>query len=345
MVNTTNAAAAAVLLLLAASAAAQCTLNTPLRTLAARSGRFFGGMLSTTLLHDERAMRLADRHFGITTAENECKMDATEPWPNYFTFGPCDAILNHARQHKMAFRGHALVWYAQVPTWMKNLQSPEAKRQAIVNHINGVMSHYRGKVYAWDVVNEAVDDSARGLRYSDWFPAVPDFIDVAFRTARHADPHAKLFYNDYGADGLSPKANYIYNMIRAMKQRGVPIDGIGFQMHVGTQWSPSEEDMRRNFQRFADLGLEIHITEADVACQNRQWDWGRQAQIYSNIARACMAVSRCKSLELWGVVDKYSWLNKPGVQPTGLIFDDNYNHKPAACAIEDVLMHAHHRHH
>eukprot|EP00727_Mastigamoeba_balamuthi_P008848 m51a1_g4586 putative endo- -beta-xylanase (336) ;mRNA; f:181463-182742 len=328
---------AVAVLLLAASASAACTLNTPLNALAARSGRFFGGMLSTTLLHDGRAIALADRHFGITTAENECKMDATEPQPNHFTFGPCDSIFNHAASHHMAFRGHALVWHAQMPGWMKSLQ-PAAKKQAMIHHINGVMAHYKGKVYAWDVVNEAVDDGARGLRQSDWYPAVPDFIDVAFRTARAADPHAKLFYNDYGADGLSSKANYIYNMIKAMKQRGVPIDGIGFQMHVGTQWSPSQEDMRKNFQRFADLGLEIHLTEADVACQNRQADWGKQAQVYGNIARACMAVRNCKSLELWGVVDKYSWLNKPGVQPTGLIFDDNYNAKPAACTIQDALQ-------
>eukprot|EP00727_Mastigamoeba_balamuthi_P009329 m51a1_g5018 putative endo- -beta-xylanase (338) ;mRNA; f:285639-286837 len=332
---------AVLLAALVASASAACTLNTPLNALAARSGRFFGGMLSMTLLNDPRAMALADRHFSITTAENECKMDATEPQPGRFTFGPCDTIFNHATSHKMAFRGHALVWHAQVATWVKGLPTGAAKKQAMINHINGVLAHYKGKVYAWDVVNEAVNDTATRLRNCDWYPAVPDYIDVAFRTARAADPSTKLFYNDYGADGLTPKANYIYNMIKGMKARGVPIDGIGFQMHVGTDWSPSQEDMRRNFQRFADLGLEVHITEADVLCRNRQADWTKQAQIYGNIARACMAVKGCKSLELWGVVDKYSWLNKPGVPATGLIFDDNYNAKPAACAIQDALAQAH----
>eukprot|EP00727_Mastigamoeba_balamuthi_P012931 m51a1_g8260 putative endo- -beta-xylanase (339) ;mRNA; f:9472-10735 len=332
--------ALAVLASLAAAAAANCHLATGLRDLAAKKGRIFGGEITPAQFHDTKNNELAAKNFGIITAGSQCKMGYTEPQQGRFDFRLCDAVYNFAKQHNMLFRGHNLVWHVQVAQWMNHLSTPEAKRRAIVNHINGVLAHYKGKVYAWDVVNEAVADGANGLRHSMWYPAVPDYIDVAFRTARHADPHAKLFYNDYNADGLNSKSNYIYNMVKSMKARGVPIDGVGFQMHVSAQWSPSEDSMRRNFQRFADLGLEVHVTEADVPCNNGRADWDKQAQVYAKIARACLAVSRCKSLQVWGGADQYSW---KGTGKTALIWDTNYNAKPAACAIAEVYEGTHRR--
>eukprot|EP00727_Mastigamoeba_balamuthi_P004167 m51a1_g13748 putative endo- -beta-xylanase (399) ;mRNA; r:195014-196275 len=329
---------AALVLCVAVTASATCTLSTSMREAAAKTGRFFGGCLTSGHFNDAKYLELADRHYGITTAENECKIDATEPQRGKFSFQYCDAVLKHAQDHNMAFRGHTLVWHGQVPQWMRDLQTPAEKKEAMVGHINGVLAHYKGQVYGWDVVNEAVDDSATKLRDSLWYPALPDFIDIAFRTARAADPKAKLFYNDYGADGLTRKSDYIYNMVKCMKQRGVPIDGVGLQMHLSIKWNPpSEDELRRNFQRFADLGLEIHLTESDVYCHNGRADWDKQAQVYTNITRACLAVSGCKSFELWGVVDQYSWL-KP--ESTSLVFDSSYAPKPAACAIMDEFLKA-----
>eukprot|EP00727_Mastigamoeba_balamuthi_P008278 m51a1_g4072 putative endo- -beta-xylanase (360) ;mRNA; f:758074-759535 len=282
---------------------------------------------------------LASKHFDIITAENECKIDATEPQQGHFTFDGCDAMLNYAQSHNMHFRGHTLVWHSQAPQWMSNIKDANQLRGALVSHVNGVLGHYKGKAYAWDVVNEAVADDGKGLRQSFWYPLVPDFIDLAFKTARNADPSAKLFYNDYGADSIwQQKSTYIYNMVKSMKERGIPIDGVGFQMHVSTNWSPSQEDIRKNLQRFADLGLEVHITETDVGT-NGPSEWDKQAQIYANVANACLAVSTCKSYMVWGVVDKYSWL-KPADVKTGLIFDSNYTPKPAACSIYDAFIKA-----
>eukprot|EP00727_Mastigamoeba_balamuthi_P006224 m51a1_g2220 putative endo- -beta-xylanase (363) ;mRNA; f:218813-219953 len=315
----------------AATASATCTLTTSLAAAAARTGRLFGGCLATAHFNDAKYLQLGDRHFAIVTAENECKMEATEPQPGQFTFQGCDAILNHAKAHNMTFRGHTLVWHAQVAPWMEALKTPAEKKKAIINHINGVLAHYKGKAYAWDVVNEAVNDSATKLRSSVWYPDVPDFIDIAFRTARAADPKAKLFYNDYGADGLGAKSDYVYNMIKGMKQRGVPIDGVGFQMHLGTTWSPG--NLLSNFQRFGALGLEIHITEVDVGCRNAS-EWGKQAQMYVDVAKACLAVPACKSFVVWGVVDQYSWR----VAKTPLLFDSSYAPKPAACALRDTFV-------
>eukprot|EP00727_Mastigamoeba_balamuthi_P012935 m51a1_g8264 putative endo- -beta-xylanase (783) ;mRNA; f:22733-26343 len=296
------------------------------------------GEVSPMQFSDSRNTELSAKHYGIITAGNECKMDATEPQRGHFNFQGCDAVYNWARSHNMQFRGHNLVWHNQIAQWMRRLNSAAEKKQAIIDHINGVLGHYKGKVYAWDVVNEAVSDgNTHSLRQSNWYPAVPDFIDVAFRAARAADPHAKLFYNDYGADGLGGKSDYIYNMVKGMKSRGVPIDGVGFQMHVSTQWSPSEDSMRRNFQRFAALGLDVHITEADVATSGGQGDWQKQAQVFGNMARACMAVPRCKSFQVWGSIDRTSWL---GAAKTALLFDNSYNPKPAACTVESVLLSA-----
>eukprot|EP00727_Mastigamoeba_balamuthi_P001221 m51a1_g11096 putative endo- -beta-xylanase (530) ;mRNA; r:37643-40363 len=319
------------------AAAESCTLSTDLKTAAARSGRYFGGCLSSGHMSDSKYLALADKHFSITTAENECKMDATEPSNGKFSFTACDSILSHAQAHNMKFRGHALVWHSQVPAWMKILGTAAAKKQAMIDHIKGVLAHYKGKVYAWDVVNEAVDDSGTKLRDKDsnWYPAISDFIDVAFTTARAADPSTKLFYNDYGADSYtSTKATYIYNMVKSMKQRGIPIDGVGFQMHLGTSWTVSEEDHRKNFQRFADLGLEVHLTELDVSSSGSS-DWQKQAETYSRAAKACMAVSKCKSFEVWGVVDQYSWL---GSAKTGLLWDSSYAAKPATCSVLNAFL-------
>eukprot|EP00727_Mastigamoeba_balamuthi_P000156 m51a1_g10137 putative endo- -beta-xylanase (424) ;mRNA; f:32619-33960 len=332
----TRPAVLALLVLVAGAVASTCTLSMGLNEAAQKSGRYFGGCLAKGYLTDTKYVALADKHFGITTAENECKMDATEPTSGTFSFTSCDAILSHAQANNMKFRGHTLVWHSQVPTWMTSLTTAAAKRAAIVSHIKGVLSHYKGKVYAWDVVNEAVADTGTALRTSNWYPDVPDFIDLAFNTSRAADPSAKLFYNDYGADGYSQtKATYIYNMVKSMVQRGIPIDGVGFQMHLGTSWSLTEEDHRKNFQRYADLGLEVHITEADVSCSSGSSDWTAQAETFARVARACGAVSTCKSFEVWGVTDSYSWL---GSAKTGLVFDSSYTAKPAACSILEALL-------
>ena len=241
----------------------------------------------------------------MITAENEMKIDATEPNQNQFNFTNADRIYNWAVQNGKRVRGHTLAWHSQQPRWMQNL-SGTALRKAMINHINGVMAHYRGNIYAWDVVNEAFADSGGGRRPSNLQSTGNDWIEVAFRTARAADPAAKLCYNDYNIDNWTwAKTQGVYNMVRDFKQRGVPIDCVGFQSHFNCG-SPYNCNYRTTLQNFAALGVDVAITELDI-----QGSGTTQANTYANVVNDCLAVSRCVGITVWGVRDR-----TPGARAT-----------------------------
>ena len=206
--------------------------------------------------------------------------------------------MNWARNNGKQVRGHALLWHNQMPGWAKNL-SGSALRNAAINHVTKVATYYKGKVYAWDVVNEAFADDGRGSRRDSALQRTGnDWIEAAFRAARAADPNAKLCYNDYNTDGINAKSTGVYNMVKDFKARGVPIDCVGFQSHLGTSL---QSDYQANLQRFSDLGVEVQITELDIQTG------GNQANMYAGVTNACMKVSRCKGITTWGVRDTDSW--------------------------------------
>jgi endo-1,4-beta-xylanase len=255
------------------------------------------------------------------------KWDATEPSRGNFTFGAADRIANHALSRGMKVRGHTLVWHAQTPGWVQNLPANEL-RAAMNNHINGVMSHYRGKVFAWDVVNEAFADGGPvgTLRSSIFQQRLGNgFIEEAFRAARAADPNAKLCYNDYNIDDAAAnKTRGVYNMVRDFKARGVPIDCVGLQSHFGQV----PGNYQQNIAQFAALGVDVQITELDIGGSGTA-----QADAYRRVTQACMAVPRCTGVTTWGITDKYSW--RSGDTP--LLFDGNFNKKPAYDAVLTTL--------
>jgi len=186
------------------------------------------------------------------------------------------------------------------------------------------------------VVNEAVDDSGGSNVFKNappWYPAIPNYVNLTFQYARQASSSMKLFYNDYGGEGAGTKSDKIYNMVRGMKQGGIPIDGVGLQMHVSTSYYPSPTDVGNNIKRLTALGLEVHITEMDVSCSGSS-QYATQAQIYGNMLQTCLGIPGCKSFQSWGMTDKYSWL---GTSQHPLPFDENYNWKPAANTILSVL--------
>ncbi|MGY4642990.1 endo-1,4-beta-xylanase [Cellulomonas sp. URHB0016] len=291
---------------------------------AAERGRYFGTAIAGGRLGDSAYTTIANREFTMVTAENEMKMDATEPVQNQFSFTNGDRILSWATSNGKRVRGHTLAWHGQQPTWMQNM-SGSSLRSAMINHITQVATHYKGKVYAWDVVNEAYSDNGSGgRRDSNLQRTGNDWIEVAFRTARSADPNAKLCYNDYNTDGINAKSTGVYAMVRDFKSRGVPIDCVGFQSHLG---SGIPSDYQANLQRFADLGVDVQITELDVA------QGGNQANIYGSVTRACLNVSRCTGITVWGVRDSDSW--RTGDNP--LLFDGSGNKKAAYTAVQNAL--------
>ncbi|MEV4313656.1 endo-1,4-beta-xylanase [Actinocrispum sp. NPDC049592] len=316
------AAAGTMTLFPAAADAAAATLGAA----AAQSGRYFGTAVAAFKLGDQQYSSILDREFTMITPENEMKWDATEPSRNNFTFGSADQIVNHARSHNQRMRGHTLVWHSQLPGWVGGIRDANTLRSVMNNHINGLMSHYRGQIYAWDVVNEAFADGGSGQQRSSVFHDVlgNGFIEEAFRTARAADPAAKLCYNDYSIeDWNSAKTQGVYRMVQDFRSRGVPIDCVGFQSHFGNGGPPG--NFQTTLSNFAALGVEVQLTELDIAQAS--------ASAYSNTARACLNVPKCAGMTTWGVRDSDSW--RSGENP--LLFDRNGNKKAAYDSVLTAL--------
>ncbi|GIH95628.1 beta-xylanase [Planobispora siamensis] len=310
------------------SAPADAAAST-LAAAAQQSGRYFGTAIAAGKLGDQTYTTIANREFDMITAENEMKIDATEPNRGQFNFSAGDRVYNWAVQNGKRVRGHTLAWHSQQPGWMQAL-SGSSLRQAMINHINGVMGHYRGKIYAWDVVNEAyADGNSGGRRDSNLQRTGNDWIEVAFRTARAADPSAKLCYNDYNIDNWNwAKTQGVYNMVRDFKQRGVPIDCVGLQSHFNSN-SPYNSNYRTTIQSFAALGVDVQITELDIQ--------GGSATTYANVVNDCLAVPRCTGITVWGVRDSDSWL---GANTSPLLFDGNGNKKAAYNSVLNALNNA-----
>ena len=325
-----------------------------MKAAASCTGRLFGAALASSHL-SESAYATAAREHSFVTPENEMKWDQIEPTRGSFTFGPADQIVSFAMQNGMKIKGHTLVWYKQLPTWVTSLTTAADVSQAMVDHINGVVGHYKGKVTAWDVVNEAwITDTKTGdgnpmLRDSIFSSTIgPSCIDEAFMAARQADPGALLFYNEFAAEGLSDKSTAVYNMVKDMKNRGIPIDGVGMQMHIGYNTNPTAADVATNMQRLADLGLKVFISEMDVDECAGYSDAQEKVQ-YHDIVAACVAQPACAAVTVWGITDKYTWediANNPnsnagcatGQLPAPLLLDANYGKKSAYTGVMDALL-------
>ncbi|THV42508.1 endo-1,4-beta-xylanase [Glycomyces buryatensis] len=292
---------------------------------AAESGRYFGAAIAPNYLGEAGYADTLNAEFNSIVAENAMKWDATEPAQGQFDFSGGDQLVAHAQDNGMEVRGHTLVWHAQQPSWAQGLTG-DALRGAMLGHIDGVASHYAGQISSWDVVNEAfAEDGTR--RQSNLQIELGDaWIEEAFVAADAADPDAKLCYNDYNTDGINAKSDGIYDMVADFLARGVPIDCVGFQSHlsVGADLSTYQA----NLERFAELGVDVEITELDVGGEG-----SAQADVYRTVTEACMAIERCTGITVWGITDKYSWRG----EDTPLLFDDNYGKKEAYQAVLDAL--------
>jgi endo-1,4-beta-xylanase len=282
------------------------------------------------------------RHFDYLTAEWEMKMDPIERDFGHFDFSGADAIVAFAEAHVMKVKGHALVWHGATPSWMSSLSSAEA-RTAVEDYIRTVGGHYKGRLVAWDVVNEAVADDGSGLRDTVFLQKLgPDYIADAFRLARSADPTALLFYNDYAGEGLGAKSDQIYNLVKGLRQSGVPVVGVGLQMHIEASGYPSASDMASNVARLTDLGLLVNISEMDVRIHNasgsQQQRLEAQRSRYHDIVAVCAAAPRCHGVTFWGFTDKYSWIDSTFGPDDPLLFDDTYHAKPAFFGVDDAFL-------
>lgn len=324
--------------------------------------RRVGVAVSAARLEDPAYAATVAAQFNQITPENEMKWEAIEPEPGVFDFTGADAIVAFARDNGMTVRGHTLVWHSQLAPWVEALVGADAVREAMTRHIQTVVTHYRdtfpGVVVAWDVVNEAMNVMQGPMggtpiyRDSVFYRELGEgFIAEAFQIARAADPDVQLFYNDFGVEGTAgAKSTGTFDMVSGLVNTGVPIDGMGFQMHTGPlDQGPNADDFGANLARYEALGLQVEVTEMDVSlCAIGGSVLGLELQRYryNRVVSACFATASCRSVSLWGLADPNSWLNDTGCMqggvvidtlPAPLAFDEGYQRKPAWWGVYDAL--------
>lgn len=313
-----------------------------LRAVAARSARFVGTAVDAQLLMvDHEYAGVVAREFNSMTAENVMKWQLIHPAPERFDFAAADSIVDFARRHRMRIRGHTLVWHNQLPDYVAAL-SPDELRLALQQHIETVVGRYRQQVSVWDVVNEPINDFGGALRETLFSQRLgPDYIAEALRLSHSADPDAELFINDYLVDGINQKSTALYNLARDLLARGVPLHGVGLQMHLGGIFGRAPSNTQRNIERFVALGLRVEITEMDVQVRDQPGDLPQrlaaQARIYHDIVAACVAVRGCDAITFWGFTDRNSWIDAAFGPDDPLLFDEMLQPKPAYFSVLTAL--------
>ena len=318
----------------------------PLRALAEKRGFLIGAAVAMPLLDSAEYRQTLSREFNLCVAENAFKMEALRPARDRFDFRQVDRLCAFAQTNRLKLRGHTLVWQNQMPWWLSHGQWTRDEALAIMkDHITTVMQHCQGKVYAWDVVNEAISDEGphHPIRPdSFWTKTVgPDYVEKAFEFARAADPQAVLYYNDFSNEGLGSKSDAVYQLVKRLKAKGL-VDAVGGQCHLESGWKAGEAETR-NAERLAKLGLEIAITELDfrIVLPVTPEKLQTQAESYRSVLRLCLAQPNIKALVFWGFTDKSSWIPQ-FVKGAGaaLIFDEQYQPKPAYAALSEELTKA-----
>jgi endo-1,4-beta-xylanase len=263
---------------------------------------------------DKRYRRHLAKQFNVVTPENVMKWDHLRPGLFGFDFWKADDVVEFAEDNNQFVHGHTLVWHQALPDWLSDGTWTKRELKAILReHIQTVVGHFAGRVQHWDVVNEAIDDDSGTLRETLWSRlGNPRYIKKAFRWARKTDPEAFLCYNDYNHADMEgwqqQKSDAVYEMVKDLVDSGVPIDCVGFQFHVDSNFRQTA--VAENFRRYARLGLQVQVTELDVRLQEpiTQADLNAQAAIYQEIADLCLDAPNCTALIMWGFTDRYSWV-------------------------------------
>jgi endo-1,4-beta-xylanase len=352
----------AVLLAGAAPLAGQTTL----RQAAAARGIPFGAAASADeygppdLLKNTNYANLLSTQYDMLEPGNAMKWDVTQPALNTYNFQPGDELVAFAQANGMRVRGHNLCWHTQFPSWLQPYASSSTTTPAdmatlLQNHITTEVTHFAGKVFAWDVVNEAFTDTTPSvLGDSIWYdqpgigPSGTGYIEQAFRWAHAADPNALLFYNDYSIEGPGAKFNAVLAMVTDFVNRGVPINGVGFEMHLELNgypnFYPSPAGLAQNMQALAALGIQVHISEMDVRLPVNSSglataaELQQQAQIYQDVMTVCLQQPNCTAFQVWGVSYNDSWI--PSFfsgYGAALPFDFNYRPTPAFSSLMTAL--------
>ncbi|MDB5008660.1 MAG: xynB 2 [Mucilaginibacter sp.] len=319
-----------------------------------------GVAVSTQDLKDPREAALIISQFNSLTPENSMKMGPIHPEENRYNWKDADSIVAFAQAHGLRVRGHNLCWHEQTPKWMFKDENGNQVSKAVLlkrlkDHITTVVNRYKGKIYAWDVVNEAVDDdSTKFLRNSLWYRICgEDFIIKAFEYAHEADPNAVLFYNDYNTE-RPQKRERVYRLLKQLVDAGVPINAVGIQAHWSI-YEPGQKELEETIRKFSSLGLKVQITELDISIY--PWEKSRrsmrpgesdaytpelekkQADKYAEVFKIFRRYkSVITGVTFWNISDKHTWLDEypvTGRKNYPLLFDQNLQPKKAYWQVVD----------
>jgi endo-1,4-beta-xylanase len=291
----------------------------------------------------------------LLVAENAMKWAALRPAPDKFDYRGADEILAFASQHGQKVRGHNLCWHESIPSWFAGTVTKQNAQQFLVQHIQTVAGRYSGRLHSWDVVNEAIDPKSGrpdGLRNSPWLDLIgPDYIELAFNTARKPDPTALLTYNDYGIENDSAddreKSGQVLMLVRRMKARGVPIDAVGVQSHLSATDPAPGAGLLEFVRELRGMGLQVFVTELDINEKKLEGSVGERdaaiARLYKEYVTMMVAEPNVSAVLTWGITDRYTWLDGPKyARPDGqpqrcLPFDSDYHPAPAFFAYRDAI--------
>ena len=337
-----------------------------LRKLAAEKGLLYGTTISARqITGDPRFVDLVLQQTGLVVAENDMKWQVMNRGARGDDdYGPADTVAAFALENNLALRGHNLLWYHRTPNWFFDLDNRQDIEAAIVERIRGLAGRYRGMVHSWDVVNEPIepkDGRPDGLRTGVFLEMFgPDYLDLAYRTAREADPAARLVVNEYDVELDTPEQEVrrttLLNVLERMRRSGTPVDAVGVQAHLSCAGGPpfSAARLRRFLADVAGLGLTIQITELDVTDENAPADEAVRdrlvADAYSRFLDAALDEPAVKMVVTWGLSDRHSWIVRKetheskwradGLPSRPLPFDADLKPKPAFEAIAQAFVHA-----
>jgi endo-1,4-beta-xylanase len=313
-----------------------------------------GVAVSSQSLKDPQQAALILSQFNSLTPENAMKMGPIHPEENRYYWKDADAIVDFAQARGLRVRGHNLCWHEQTPDWLfKGADGKQVTKEVLLkrlkDHITAVVSRYKGRIYAWDVVNEAIDDdNSKFLRNSLWYQICgEDFIVKAFEYAHEADPNAVLFYNDYNTE-RPEKRERVYQLLKKLVDAKVPINGVGLQAHWSI-YEPDQKELIETIKRFSSLGLKVQITELDISIyqwekQKRSMRAGesdaytpelekKQADKYAEVFKVFRNYKDVISgVTFWNISDKHTWLDEypvMGRKNYPLLFDQHYQPKKA----------------
>jgi len=322
-----------------------CTL----REAAAQGNNLVGAAVRDVFDSDPQYRPALVDHFNSVTAEHAMKWDAIKPERGVFDFAAADELVEIAEAHGIAVRGHTLIWDQSLvdstPEYVKATTSPRELRELMTEHIQTVVGRYRGRIDSWDVVNEPLETLGASLYPNVFYDHLgPGYIAEALELAHAADPDARLFINENMVCWPGPKFDVLVELVDELLDSGAPLHGVGLQGHF-IMVGPTFEDLRANIEVLENMGIEVEITEVDIALRgdgDLEVRLERQRQDYYNLARACYSSSACRRVTVWGFTDRYTWVSEffGEEDAAPLPFDESYGLKPAYYGLRDALLEA-----